>query len=175
MANTLNITLLIIAFILLFFNGIMLVRASQDVKLNEGADPNLTSAYTYLVWASVISFIGLFILFVAIISAFFLKKKIEDKITFSGFLFVLLFTSLILMGIVGVLASLGASKISCSGVVAASSAYHNALVSAVLSIMGVFLLLGLIIYDVAHHSKDAPAVVVKQVPAQVVVEKQKIE
>lgn len=140
-----DIIILVLGIILLALAGGFAAKSSSDLakNINVTSDPDLSKAKSYMTWCSVISFVGLFFVIIALVLNFVFGEKIfagRQKLIMGllvGFIFVLVL-------IAGILAALGASGIKNSnnytGRGSDKSAYNYAVAAASVLFVGLGLL-----------------------------------
>lgn len=151
--KTFDIIVFIIALLLLGVAGGFAAASASNMAKNQqiGRNPRVVRARSNMIWASVISFVGLFLVLVALV-LFFVFGNRSDAGTQKLIIGVVVALTFILILTAGVFAILGASNFRASGaytgVGSDSSAYNQAIIASVLLIggLGILLLVWLLVF-----------------------------
>ena len=143
--------LLIVVVVILIISLVYTSMASTSLSnVQYGSDTGLTQAQSYLRWASIAGWLAAIAIVIGIIYIFTEYEAIA--VTGSTLLSGLLFLAIILLLIIGILASIAASRISNSSFYAGSSsgsdisnAYRYSVIAAVAAIISFFFVIGVII------------------------------
>lgn len=143
--HTLDIIIFIVALILLGLAGAFAAASSSYMakNLQIGRNAKAAKARSTMTWSSVISFIGIFLLLIAIV-LFFVYGNTADAGSRKLIVGVIIILTLILIIISGVLAIVGVSGFKSSGVYTGvgtdSTAYNLGIAAAVLLLGGLVIL-----------------------------------
>lgn len=152
MALVLNIILFILLFLLLITTAVFSSIAASDVS--RVTTSQIHTAFIHLVWASVISWISVALVALAVVLYFVYGG---ETISFTGnaVLLTLLGFIVIMLIITGILDAIAASNLH--GQPNVGAAYRNAIIAAVTSLGGVgLIIIMLIVFWVSHrHGKSA--------------------
>lgn len=152
-----DIIILGLAILLYGFSGGFLAKAAyslgQDPQIST--DVQLSSARTYLIFGSVLSFITLFLVVIILVLHYHYGER-ADSGTPKYILLGLTFLTLILIFVAGIIAAIGASKMKSSGSYSSNdhSAYGFSITSAIFLFGSIILLL---IYMVILFLRHPPS------------------
>lgn len=158
--NIINAFLFIGSFIILAIAGGFATDASR--RLQKSADPDLKSAHSYLTYAAILCWISIAaILIGGGLYLFFFSETIEE--TGNWVVYGFLFLTLILVGAVGILAAIAATKIGKSKA-DNNGAYRQTIIAAVLGIVGFVMVLTIIGIKFFYKAKGKESVFDKNIP-----------
>lgn len=159
--NIINAALFIGSFIVLAIAGGFSTSAAR--KLQSSADPDLKSAHSYLTYSSILVWISIAgILVGGGLYLFFASETIET--TGNWIVDAFLFLTLVLVGAVGILAAIAATKINSSKA-DDNGAYRQTIIAAILGIVGFVMVLVIIGIKFFHKAKGNETIFDKNVPS----------
>lgn len=159
--NIVNAFLFIGSFIILAIAGGF--ATSGATKLQSSDDPELKSAHSYLSWTAVITWISVAaILVMGGLYIFFGSESIE--VTGNWVIYGFLCLTLLLVGAVGVLSAIAATKINRTKA-DNKGAYRQAIIAAILGIVGFVMVLTILIIKFTYKSKGKSSVFDSEMPS----------
>ena len=159
--NIINAALFIGSFIILAISGGY--STNSAIRLQSSADPELKSAHKLLTYSSVITWISIAgILVGGGLYLFFASETVETTGNWivDGFLFL----TLVLVGAVGILAAIAATKINNTKA-DNNGAYRQTIIAAILGIVGFVMVLAIIGIKFFHKAKGNETIFDKNVPS----------
>ncbi len=135
-----DIIILSVAVILILMTGIfdLLAMSSVSREPRITTDLFLRSARNYLMWASVVAFIGLFLIFVLLVLTFVYGRNKRSSKLVPGSLGLLTFIIILISGVLSIIA---ATRISSSQPTLSLLGYNYAIGASILSIGGLGMLI----------------------------------
>jgi len=152
-----DIIILSVAVILILMTGIFDLLAMSSVSREPliTTDPFLRSARNYLMWASVVAFIGLFLIFVLLVLTFVYGRNKGSSKFVTGSLGLFTFIIIIISGVLSIIA---ATRISSSQPTLSLNSYNYAIGASILSIggLGMLILIYLFVFFLRKPKKTEP-------------------